>query len=106
MKESDRLAAVTSELKHLGLDITEGADHLRIVGTDVLYGTTVSAWNDHRIAMALAVAACRCEGEVSITGAAEAVTKSYPDFFDVYRKLQTGPTPLLGFGQMITEECI
>lgn len=106
MKESDRLAAVTSELKHLGLDITEGADHLRIVGTDILYGTTVSAWNDHRIAMALAVAACRCEGEVSITGAAEAVTKSYPDFFDVYRKLQTGPTPLLGFGQMITEECI
>ena len=105
MKESDRLAATASELKHLGLDITEGTDELIIHGQEILYGTTVSAWNDHRIAMALAVAACRCEGEVQITGAKEAVKKSYPDFFEVYQRLhQSGPDTLLKFSQVITEE--
>lgn len=103
MKESDRLAAIAGELKHLGLDITEGTDSLRIVGQEVLFGTTVSSWNDHRIAMALAVAACRCEGAVSITGAGTAVKKSYPDFFEVYYGLQKGPEPLLKYGQKITE---
>lgn len=96
MKESDRLTATASELKHLGAQIEEGVDFLKIVGTDTLCGTTVSAWNDHRIAMAMAIAACRCEGEVSICGAQEAVTKSYPDFFEVYHSLQNGPTVLLG----------
>ena len=94
MKESDRLAAISSELKHLGLDITEGTDYLIINGTDVLHGTTVSSWNDHRIAMALSIAACRCEGEVSIMGAQTAVLKSYPDFFEVYNSVYNGPEPL------------
>ena len=68
-------------------------DYLKISGTNALVGKTVSAWNDHRIAMALAIAACRCEGDVSITGAKTAVCKSYPDFFEVYSKLQKGPEP-------------
>lgn len=107
MKESDRLAAIASELKHLGLEITEGTDELIITGREVLYGTTVSAWSDHRIAMALAVAACRCEGEVQITGAKESVKKSYPDFFEVYQHLlQNGPETLLKFSQVITEETV
>lgn len=87
LKESDRLRAVSSELGHLGADITEGSDYLVIHGRQVLNGTTVSAWNDHRIAMALAVAACRCEGDVGITGARRAVTKSYPEFFEDYADL-------------------
>ncbi len=98
MKESDRLAAVSSELKHLGLDITEGTDYLIINGTDVLHGTTVSSWNDHRIAMALSIAACRCEGQVSIMGAQTAVLKSYPDFFEVYNSVYKGPESLMKFG--------
>lgn len=97
MKESDRLAAISSELKHLGLDITEGTDYLIINGTDILHGTTVSSWNDHRIAMALSIAACRCEGEVSITGAQTAVLKSYPDFFEVYNSVYKGPEPLMKY---------
>lgn len=86
-KESDRLAAVSSELKRLGVDVIEGSDYLRITGRDLVTGTTTSAWNDHRIAMAIAVAAVRCEGEVTIVGAKEAVKKSYPDFFEVYKGL-------------------
>lgn len=87
IKESDRLSAITHELRQMGADITEGSDSLLIRGRDMLCACTTSAWNDHRIAMALAIAACRVEGEVLITGAQEAVKKSYPDFFDVYARL-------------------
>ncbi len=87
IKESDRLAAITAELKKLGADITEGEDFLEIHGKQILNGSETSSWNDHRIAMALAVAACRCEGRVIINGAKKAVTKSYPDFFEDYKSL-------------------
>lgn len=90
MKESDRLSAITDELNRLGADITEGTDYLKIRGVPALCGNTVSARGDHRIAMSEAIAACRCEGTVSITGAAEAVTKSFPNFFEIYQKLCTG----------------
>ncbi len=88
MKESDRLAAISSELKQLGADITEESDGLKIVGRQVLESKNVSAWGDHRIAMATAIAACRCEGgDMTIIGATDAVKKSYPDFFDIYKEL-------------------
>ncbi len=106
MKESDRLTATASELEHMGARIQEGEDFLKVVGSEVLYGTTVSSWNDHRIAMAAAIAACRAEGEVLITGAKEAVTKSYPDFFEVYQGLSNGPKPILSYGTTITEEML
>lgn len=106
LKESDRLAATARELRHLGVEIYEGADYLRIVGCDVLSGNTVSSWNDHRIAMAIAIAACRAEGEVSITGAKAAVTKSYPDFFEVYEALSKGPKATLTYGTIIGEETL
>ncbi len=87
MKESDRLSAIAKELSNLGADIVEGGDYLRIFGKQVLEAKTVSSWNDHRIAMAMAIAACRCEGEsVTIMGS-ESVSKSYPDFFEVYNRL-------------------
>ena len=87
MKESDRLSAVAKELSNLGADIIEGGDYLRIFGKQVLDAKTVSSWNDHRIAMAMAVAACRCEGETVTIMGSESVTKSYPDFFEVYNRL-------------------
>ena len=86
-KESDRLAAISSELRQLGVEVIEGGDYLRIIGRDLVTGNTTSAWNDHRIAMAIAIAATRCEGKVGIVGAKEAVKKSYPDFFEVYAAL-------------------
>ena len=87
IKESDRLRAISAELSRLGADICEGSDYLKISGRQVLSGNTVSAWGDHRIAMALAIAACRCEGAVEIVGAREAVKKSYPTFFEDYAVL-------------------
>ena len=96
IKESDRLSAICSVLKSLGADITEGKDFLIIKGTQVLSGSTVSSFNDHRIAMAAAIAACRCEGDVIIEGAKKSVAKSYPDFFEDYIKLGGDANECLG----------
>ncbi len=87
LKESDRLSTTCDILKKMGADIEEGEDFLVINGKQILQGTEVSAHNDHRIAMAAAIAACRCEGDVIIDGAKKAVGKSYPDFFEDYNNL-------------------
>ncbi len=81
MKESDRLFSVAQVLGALGARVREGEDFLAICGQEELSGgVEVSAHNDHRIAMMAAVAATVCKAPVQITGA-EAVKKSYPDFW-------------------------
>lgn len=86
LKESDRLKAVSSELGKLGACIMEMQDGLIIDGRKSLRGGRVDSWNDHRIAMALAVAATRCEEPVIISNAS-CVKKSYPDFWAHYKAL-------------------
>lgn len=86
IKESDRLAAMASELSKLGAKITETRDGLEIVGVDSLNGAKVGSWNDHRIAMSLAVAAIRAKGPVSIEDCG-CVAKSYPNFWEHYQAL-------------------
>ena len=73
-------------LRSLGADVKETEDGMIISGKPVLSGGTVDSFNDHRIAMAAAVAAAKCKGEVIITDAG-AVNKSYPDFYTDYNKL-------------------
>jgi 3-phosphoshikimate 1-carboxyvinyltransferase len=80
IKESDRLRAISTELNKLGADIKEKEDSLIIQGKKHLIGGTVDSWNDHRIAMALAVASIKCNEPVIITNS-DCVKKSYPDFF-------------------------
>ena len=86
LKESDRLATVTKMLTALGGQVEEGPDWLAIPGTRFLKGGTVDGANDHRIVMAAAIAATRCTGPVTILGA-EAVNKSYPSFWEEYKRL-------------------
>lgn len=87
IKESDRLAAVTTVLNALGADVEELPDGLVIHGKDGLTGgVTVSGFNDHRIAMMTAVAATRCAAPVKLLGA-DCVKKSYPNFWEDYEKL-------------------
>ena len=86
IKESDRLVTTTRELTALGAQVRIAGDDLIIKGVDALTGGEVDSHNDHRIAMMAAIAASRATGEVVIHGA-EAVNKSYPDFFDHYRLL-------------------
>ncbi|MFH1328836.1 MAG: 3-phosphoshikimate 1-carboxyvinyltransferase [Candidatus Bathyarchaeota archaeon] len=80
IKESDRLASTASELKKMGADVLEMKDGLTVKGPCILKGTTINPHNDHRIAMASAVAAIGAEGKTTIFNA-ECVNKSYPDFF-------------------------
>ena len=86
IKESDRLATVTSELRRLGADIEEGPDFLSIRGIAALTRGDTASHNDHRIAMMLAMAATRTSGSVTIRDAG-AVAKSYPDFWSDYARL-------------------
>jgi len=85
-KESDRLASISSELHALGADIQEKRDGLTIRGPVILKGGTVHAHNDHRVAMALSVAALGAEGITVIRGA-ECVNKSYPHFFKDFHSI-------------------
>jgi len=80
-KESDRLATVAAMLNDLGgeADITD--DGLVIKGKGKLRGGRADGAGDHRIVMCAAVAAALCDGEVTIDGA-EAVSKSYPAFWE------------------------
>ena len=80
VKESDRIASVTTNLRAMGAKVEELEDGLRVPGGQKLHGASIDSFGDHRIAMAFAVAALRAEGETEIKGADAAVI-SYPDFF-------------------------
>ncbi|MCD8073407.1 MAG: 3-phosphoshikimate 1-carboxyvinyltransferase [Alistipes sp.] len=86
IKESDRLATVAGELNVIGASIEEHGDELIINGVTHFQGGDVDAHNDHRIAMMLGIAATRSRGPIFLTGA-ESVSKSYPDFWDEYKRL-------------------
>lgn len=86
IKECDRLKAITTELNKIGADITELEDGLIINGKNKLTGGKVSGWNDHRIVMSLAIASLVCEEDVYIEGC-DAITKSYPHFFETFKEL-------------------
>jgi 3-phosphoshikimate 1-carboxyvinyltransferase len=82
VKESDRIAALAQGLGRMGAAVDEHADGLTIHGGRRLRGAAVAAEGDHRIAMALAVAALAAEGETEIEDAACA-SVSFPEFYDL-----------------------
>jgi 3-phosphoshikimate 1-carboxyvinyltransferase len=86
VKESDRIAAVATNLREMGAEIEERPDGMRIPGGQHLHGAELDSFGDHRIAMAFAVAALRAEGETTIHGA-DAAGVSYPTFFEELRKV-------------------
>ncbi len=80
-KESDRIAGMAAELARLGGRVRTLPDGLLIEGGGKLGGAAVDAWGDHRVAMALAVAACAVGGGETLIQGTECVNISYPDFF-------------------------
>jgi 3-phosphoshikimate 1-carboxyvinyltransferase len=70
----------------MGAEVEERADGLRIAGGQQLRGGRVDSYGDHRIAMALAVAALAAAGPTEIAGA-ECVEVSFPGFFDLIERL-------------------
>lgn len=85
LKESDRVASVLSMIQALGGQAYASENTLTIHGTGLI-GGIVDAVNDHRIAMAAAIAATVCQKTVTILGA-QCVEKSYPQFWAEYRRL-------------------
>lgn len=86
IKESDRIATTVAMLDALGACVTATDDGFLINGVPTLNGGEVDAANDHRIAMCAAVASQCATGDVIIRGA-ECVNKSYPTFFEDFKKL-------------------
>ena len=84
-KESDRLRSSTAMINALGGTAEEFPDRLEISSAQFT-GGTADSFGDHRIAMSAAIAASVCSGQTTIIGA-EAVKKSYPDFFRDFKKL-------------------
>ncbi len=86
VKESDRIAVVCDNLRAMGAEVEEFEDGLRVKGSQKLHGAEIDSHDDHRIAMAFAVAALKAEGESVIHGA-ESVAISYPEFFATLEKV-------------------
>jgi 3-phosphoshikimate 1-carboxyvinyltransferase len=80
IKESDRIAAIATNLRAMGATLEEYDDGLKIPGRQQLHGAEIDSFGDHRIAMAFSIAALRAKGETTIKGAEVAVI-SYPGFF-------------------------
>lgn len=80
VKESDRISTIVSNLSRMGADIVALDDGFVVRGPSRLKGAVVSSFGDHRIGMAMAVAALLAEGTTTIDGS-EAAAVSYPGFF-------------------------
>jgi 3-phosphoshikimate 1-carboxyvinyltransferase len=85
-KESNRALTLQEEFAKMGVEIILQDDVMIINGTNKLKGATVHSHHDHRIAMACAVAALKADGE-TIIEEADAINKSYPDFYENLRSL-------------------
>ena len=86
IKESDRISSMINELNILGANVSETLDTMSFLGVESLKGGVVDSHNDHRIAMALAIASTRATEEVRINNA-ECVKKSYPNFWEDFISL-------------------
>ena len=86
LKESNRIESTFQMLKSLGADVKKRDDGLIIQGEGILDGGIVNSFNDHRIVMSATMASIKCKEPVSIVNAG-AVKKSYPNFFDDFKKV-------------------
>ena len=85
-KETDRLKAITENLNLLGVKCNVTNDSFTIDGQNILQGNSFGSYNDHRMVMSIAIAALRANSPITIEDA-EAVNKSYPDFFEDLKSL-------------------
>ena len=80
VKETDRLAAMATELRKVGAEVVEGADYIRIKPPAQIRQATIDTYDDHRIAMCFSLAAL---GNASITiNDPDTVSKTFPDYFE------------------------
>ncbi len=94
-KESDRLLSTSQMINALGGCATYTDDCMTIKGCAKLCGGKVEGYNDHRIVMSSAIAGAFCDNETTITDA-NAINKSYTNFFDDYKNLGGIANVILG----------
>ena len=90
VKETDRLAAIATNLRLMGVQVAETEDGLDITGGAPLRGAAVRSYGDHRIAMAFAIAGLFAEGETTIEDT-DCVNTSYPGFYKVLEQVMHEP---------------
>lgn len=86
LKESDRIKSSVTMINNLGGEAIEYEDSLVIKGMGKLIGGKVDSFDDHRIAMASMVASTICDNDIILENE-QAINKSYPSFFDDFKKL-------------------
>lgn len=86
VKETDRIKAITMELRKMGAKVEEKRDGIIIEGTGELKGCQCQSYKDHRIAMALVIAGLAARGETKIVSP-ECIETSFPGFEDTLRKV-------------------
>ena len=89
VKETDRIATVASNLRRMGVRVTEYETGMDIEGGSRLAAAELDSCGDHRIAMAFTVAALAARGESRLAGA-EAASVSFPEFYDVLDRIVQG----------------
>ncbi|MBU5426809.1 3-phosphoshikimate 1-carboxyvinyltransferase [Tissierella pigra] len=85
-KETDRIHAIVTELRKVGGDIEALEDGLIIKGTSTFYPGVLDSYNDHRIAMALSIAALNIDGKSKINDD-RCINISYPQFYESLQKI-------------------
>jgi 3-phosphoshikimate 1-carboxyvinyltransferase len=86
VKETDRIAAMASNLRILGVSVEECADGMDIIGAERLGSGAVESFGDHRIAMSLSVAALVSHGGITISDV-DCVATSFPSFFPLLEQV-------------------
>jgi 3-phosphoshikimate 1-carboxyvinyltransferase len=96
VKETDRLAAMATELRKLGAVIEEGADFLRVTPPAVIMAATIDTYDDHRMAMCFSLAtldgAARKGNKVRINDP-KCVAKTFPDYFEAFSTIACNDLP-------------
>jgi len=90
VKETDRLAAIATNLRAMGAQVQETEDGLNIAGGVPLHGARVDSFGDHRIAMAFAIAGLFAEGETIVCNV-DCVNTSYPGFYQTLERILREP---------------
>tara|TARA_B100000959_G_C14966171_1_gene617811 strand:- start:21 stop:1328 length:1308 start_codon:yes stop_codon:yes gene_type:complete len=85
LKETERMKAVTTELRKLGAEVEEGGDYLIIDPPDQIQSTEIETYDDHRMAMAFSLAACGAKSVTILDPGC--VSKTFPDFFEVLEEV-------------------
>jgi len=87
VKESDRIAAMATELRKMEVNVKELEDGLIIEGREKLKSSVIQSYGDHRIAMSMAIAGLMTDGETTISDTA-CINTSFPGFMEILNKLQ------------------